>query len=75
MSELVSFKCPSCGSPLMYSAEKGRFICEYCGGNYSFDEVKNADVNADTEFDWGDYKENVSEETLDGTVSYICILL
>lgn len=72
MSELVSFKCPSCGSPLMYSAEKGRFICEYCGSDFSFEEVKNADVNADTEFDWGDYKENVSAETLDGTVSYIC---
>ena len=72
MSELVSFKCPNCGSPLLYSAEQGRFTCEYCGGDFSFEQVKNADVNADTEFDWGDYKENVSQETLEGTVSYIC---
>jgi len=72
VSELVSFKCPSCGSPLIYSAEKGRFQCEYCNSDFSFEQVKNADVNADTEFDWGDYKENVSQESLEGTVSYLC---
>lgn len=72
MSELVSFKCPSCGSPLKYSAEKRRFSCEYCGGDFDFETVQNADVNADTEFDWGDYKENVPNETLEGTVSYVC---
>ncbi|MBP3729220.1 MAG: hypothetical protein J6H18_03010 [Lachnospiraceae bacterium] len=72
MSELVSFKCPSCGSPLKYSAEKQRFSCEYCGGDFSFDAVKDADVNASTEFDWGNYKENISGEKLEGTVSYVC---
>ncbi len=72
MSELVSFKCPNCGSPLLYSAEKGRFNCEYCGGEFDFETVKNADVNADQEFDWGNYQENVSDETLEGTVSYVC---
>ena len=72
MSELVSFKCPNCGSPLVYSAEKSRFSCEYCGGEFDFETVQNADVNADAEFDWGDYKENVSNESLEGTVSYVC---
>lgn len=72
MSELISFKCPNCGSPLIYSAEQGQFVCEFCGSHFSFEEVKNADVNGDTAFDWGDYKENVSEESLEGTVSYSC---
>ena len=72
MSELVSFKCPSCGSPLSFNAEEEKFLCDYCGGTFDFDAVKNADVNADTEFDWGDYHANVSHEELDGTVSYVC---
>ena len=72
MSELVSFKCPSCGAPLRYDAEKQSFLCDYCGNTFDFDTVKNADVNADTPFDWGNYQANVSEEELDGTVSYIC---
>lgn len=72
VSELVSFKCPNCGSPLLYDAEKERFSCAYCGGEFDFETVKNADVNADKPFDWGDYKENVSEESLEGTTSYVC---
>ena len=57
---------------MKYSADKRRFFCDYCSGEFDFDTVKNADVNADAEFDWGDYKENVSNETLDGTASYLC---
>ncbi len=72
MSDTLSFKCPNCGAPLTYSAELGRFSCEYCGSSFTFDEVKNADVNADTPFDWGDYAANVPEEHLDGLVSYVC---
>ena len=72
MSETVSFKCPNCGSPLKYSAELGLFSCEYCDSAFSFDEVKDADVNADQPFDWGDYAANVPEEELDGMVSYVC---
>lgn len=72
MSETVSFKCPNCGSPLKYSAEQGLFACEFCDSTFTFDEVKDADVNAETPFDWGDYAANVPEEHLDGMVSYVC---
>ena len=72
MSETVSFKCPSCGAPLKYDAELGRFSCEYCGSDFSFDEVKDADVNAEQAFDWGNYAANVPEEHLEGLVSYVC---
>ena len=72
MSDTVSFKCPSCGAPLKYSAELGCFSCEYCDSRFSLEEVKNASVNADKPFDWGDYAANVSGEELDGLVSYVC---
>ena len=72
MSETVSFKCPNCGSPLKYSAEQGLFACEFCDSTFTFDEVKDADVNAEQPFDWGDYAANVPEEHLDGMVSYVC---
>ena len=72
MSETVSFKCPNCGSPLKYSAEQGLFACEFCDSTFSFDEVKDADVNAEKPFDWGDYAAGVSQEHLDGLASYVC---
>ena len=72
MERLVTFKCPNCGSPLRYDAEKARFLCDYCGSDFDFETVKNADVNADAGFDWGNYQANVSQENLEGTVSYVC---
>ncbi len=72
MNETLSFKCPGCGAPLKYSAEIGRFSCEYCGSDFSLEEVKNASVNAEQPFDWGDYSAGVPDESLDGFVSYVC---
>ena len=69
---LLSFKCPSCGAPLTYDSDAGNFTCSYCDSHFDFETVKNADVNAETPFNWGDYKENVPEESLEGTVSYVC---
>jgi len=72
MSETVSFKCPNCGSPLLYDAETARFSCEYCGSDFSLEEVEHASANADAPFDWGDYAAGVSDEHLEGLISYVC---
>jgi len=40
MAETIQFKCPACGGNLEYSAERGRFVCPYCGSEYSEDELK-----------------------------------
>ena len=69
---LLSFKCPSCGAPLTYDTDAGDFNCSYCDSHFDFETVKNADVNAEQPFDWGDYNQNVSQEVLEGTVSYVC---
>ena len=71
-NNLLSFKCPSCGAPLTFDSDHGDFLCSYCDSHFDFETVKNADVNAEAPFDWGNYNENVSHEVLEGTVSYVC---
>ncbi len=69
---LLSFKCPSCGAALTYNAETERFLCAFCEGSFDLEEVKNAAVNAEKPYDWGDYKQNVGSETVEGTRTYVC---
>ncbi len=33
-TNVVAYKCPSCGAPLSFSVETQDFACEYCGGHY-----------------------------------------
>ncbi len=32
-------KCPGCGSSLPYNAEKGLWVCETCGAEFSEEEI------------------------------------
>ncbi len=73
MGETVSYKCPSCGAPLVYDAEENKFKCDFCVSTFEITEIKQAlDEEGDKGFDWGDYKKNYSDEKIEGTVSYIC---
>lgn len=67
-----SFKCPSCGSPLKWGTESGKFECAACGSSYSLEEVKNAVRETEKEFEWGDYKKNLREDPIPATASYVC---
>lgn len=40
MSEIVSHKCPNCGSALNYSAQDGAIKCISCGSVYSAEEMR-----------------------------------
>ncbi len=72
MSDVISYKCPNCGAPIRFAADTGKFLCDYCDSSFTLEEVKNASVNADKPFDWGDYQNGAEAETLEGTVSYVC---
>lgn len=72
MSDLLSYKCPNCGSPLHYGAESQLFECDFCDSRFTLEQVKNASVNEEKPFDWGNYNQNVSQEILEGMVSYVC---
>ncbi len=37
--QVVQYKCPNCSGDITYSAETGKFSCEYCGSSFTFDEV------------------------------------
>ena len=40
MSQVISFKCPSCGGYLVFDPAKQRFQCPYCGGSFAEKELK-----------------------------------
>ncbi len=69
---IVSYKCPTCGSRLCFDADSQLFQCRNCGNAYNLETVSNATVNAENSFDWGQYNQNLSGETVTGTIAYIC---
>ncbi len=40
MSQVMTFKCPSCGGYLVFDPGKQKFQCPYCGGEYDEGELK-----------------------------------
>ena len=36
---LESYKCPNCDGPLKFSPEKQKLVCEYCGGDFTEQEL------------------------------------
>ncbi len=73
MSDILSYKCPSCGSPLVYDGEANCFKCHSCDSTFDVETIKNAlAAEGDKGFDWGDYKNSAPSEQLTDTVSYVC---
>lgn len=74
-SQVLSYKCLSCGSPLEYD-KSGVLKCASCDAEYDLETLKkfNELENGDSEFDWKDYKKNfdMSKETFEDTVIYVC---
>lgn len=68
----VQYKCPNCGGPLQWGAEKQSFCCEYCGSEFTEEQLKTV---------FSDIENNPLDETVDeksveefsnGTSLYIC---
>ena len=36
----ITFKCPNCDGPLTWSGDKSKFVCDYCGGMFTEEELK-----------------------------------
>ena len=80
MSEVLEYKCPACGAPLNFDAEKQQMSCGSCGNDYSVEYLersrggKYADDN-DTPVDnvkieWESYSSEPLED--DGMRIYSC---
>ncbi|MBO4320430.1 MAG: hypothetical protein J5857_08170 [Treponema sp.] len=69
---VIQHKCPGCGAPIKYSPDAESIVCEYCGGTFSIEQIKDSEEKNDVQFDWGDYKRTLSGEKLGGTLTYAC---
>ncbi|MCR5694769.1 MAG: hypothetical protein K6G89_07360 [Clostridia bacterium] len=69
---LVSFKCPSCDTSLLYDAAIGKFRCPACGNRYDLSVIHNAAASDEPSFDWGDHIASFVKEDLTGSVTYSC---
>ena len=83
---IISYKCTNSGGPVKYSAALQKFNCEYCGSEYTQEEVKNMPPLSQTEDvvttgGEGEYLEYhcpscganiVTDETTVATTCYYC---
>ena len=73
IDNLVSFKCPTCDTSLLFDAESGKFLCPACSNRYELSEIENATSAGAKAFDWGEYiSSSGPKEDLTGTVTYVC---
>ena len=74
-SQIISYKCLSCGSPLEYD-KSGKLKCASCDSEYDLETLKKFSEieDGDREFDWKDYKKNFEQnkKTFEDTVIYVC---
>lgn len=72
---VVSYKCPACGSPLTYNTN-GKLFCSSCSNEFDVETVKRffGGDSSEKGFDWGDYKKSFENGTehLENTVVYVC---
>ncbi|MBR3144850.1 MAG: hypothetical protein IKF53_03030 [Clostridia bacterium] len=73
---IKSFKCPSCGSPIVYVPGSESLTCNNCSNEYNVDAlIKAANFEKEeSSFDWGEYKRNFEEnkQRFENTAVYIC---
>lgn len=78
MNTVQQYKCPSCGSPLIFSGEKQSLHCSSCGNDFSVETMQQiedaeAAVSKESKFDWDEYQprkfKNDENINLD---NYIC---
>ena len=39
-SNAVDYKCPSCGATIPFSPEKQKWVCSYCGSEFTLEELQ-----------------------------------
>lgn len=81
MEKTTSYKCPGCGGAISFDVKTGKVKCPFCSNIFTVEEVKafaGKDKNEKKDqknigFNWGNYKENLHFETMEGTVVYNCV--
>ena len=70
---IEEYKCPACGSPLVFNTDSGKLKCGSCDNEYDVGTIKQYQKNkTEAEFKWDKKYANALNETLPDMVSYIC---
>ena len=64
-------KCPSCKASIKFNPKVGKFKCEYCGSEFTLEELQKHSDNASTE-EKNKKAEKVEKDNFDAYVSYKC---
>ena len=64
-------KCPSCTATIKFNPKLGKFKCEYCGSEFTLEELKKHSNNASTD-ERNKPKEEQVVDDYDGYISYKC---
>ena len=70
--KIEEYKCPACGSPLVFSTDSGKLKCSACDNEYEVGTIQQyQENNTGAEFDWSNYDQSLSG-TLPEMTAYIC---
>lgn len=65
-------KCPACKASIKFNPKVGKFKCEYCGSEFTLEEMQKHSDNASTEEKNQPKEKQTKKDTYDGYVSYHC---
>ncbi len=65
-------RCPACKASIKFNPKVGKFKCEYCGSEFTLEEMQKHSDNASTEEKNQPKEKQIKKDTYDGYVSYHC---
>lgn len=65
-------RCPACKASIKFNPKVGKFKCEYCGSEFTLEEMQQHNDNASTEEKNKPKEEQNVKDNYDGYVSYHC---
>lgn len=65
-------KCPTCTASIKFNPKVGKFKCDYCGNEFTLEEMQKHKNNASTKEKNKKKEEQVKKDTYDAYISYRC---
>jgi predicted RNA-binding Zn-ribbon protein involved in translation (DUF1610 family)/ribosomal protein L37AE/L43A len=69
--QAIENKCPSCCASIAFNPKVGKWKCDYCGSEFTLEEMQKHSDNASNE-DVNKKEEAVVQDNYDGYISYKC---
>lgn len=65
-------RCPACKASIKFNPKVSKFKCEYCGSEFTLEEMQKHSDNASTEEKNQPKEKQTKKDTYDGYISYHC---